>query len=131
MANPPVYPLIWSNDVATILDWAQAALGLEESWRDPSGGTPVEHAELTWQGGRISVNVRPPPFAEAGPSGIGIHLDSREAVDATHARAAAAGAEIIQGPEESFVAYSFTALDPDGNQWWVHAETGNLDALRR
>ena len=42
----------------------------------------------------------------------------------------AAGASIIQGPEESVVAYSFTAVDPDGNQWWVNAETGFLDQLR-
>ena len=40
------------------------------------------------------------------------------------------GAEIVQGPEESRVAYSFTAVDPEGNQWWVNAETGMLDQLR-
>ncbi|MFT5102109.1 MAG: hypothetical protein ACI9HY_004245, partial [Planctomycetaceae bacterium] len=28
------------------------------------------------------------------------------------------------------VAFSFTATDPDGNQWWVNAETGFLDRLR-
>ncbi|MCR9095298.1 MAG: VOC family protein [bacterium] len=130
MSNPSVYPLIWSNDVAAILDWAATALGLEEIWRDPSDGAPVEHGELEWHGGRISVNVRPPPWAEAGPSGIALHLTTRAQVDQVHARAVDAGAQIIQGPEESFVAYGFTALDPDGNQWWIHSETGNLDALR-
>ena len=45
-------------------------------------------------------------------------------------RAFAAGADITQGPEKSVVAYSFTATDPDGNQWWVNAKTGMLDQLR-
>ena len=40
------------------------------------------------------------------------------------------GANISQGLEESVVAYSFTATDPDGNEWWVNAETGMLDQLR-
>ncbi len=42
----------------------------------------------------------------------------------------AAGADITQGPEETRIAYSFTATDPDGNHWWVNAETGFLDRLR-
>ena len=62
--------------------------------------------------------------------GIALRVDNRDRVTATHARAQAAGATISQGPEESRVAYSFTAVDPDGNQWWVHAETGFLDQLR-
>lgn len=53
-----------------------------------------------------------------------------EVIDAILKRAREAGARISQGPERSRVAYSFTAVDPDGNQWWVNAETGFLDTLR-
>lgn len=126
-----VYPLLWSADVAAIADWAQRCLGLTESWRAANDDGVVEHAELLWPGGRISVNAKRDQFANTGPSGIALRLDNRAAIDSCHARAVAAGAQIIQGPEESRVAYSFTALDPDNNQWWVNAETGFLDSIRQ
>ena len=67
---------------------------------------------------------------KTGPRGISLRVDDRQFVEKTYEKAKAAGANITQGPEESRVAYSFTATDPDGNQWWVKAETGLLDELR-
>lgn len=125
-----VFPLIWSDDVAAIADWAVTVLGLVEAWRAPGDSGRVEHAEVCWPGGRVSINARRGSFSAMGPAGIALRVDDRDRVTATHARAQAAGATISQGPEESRVAYSFTAVDPDGNQWWVHAETGFLDQLR-
>lgn len=126
-----VYPLLWSADVAAIVDWAELSLGLTTSWRSANDSGVVEHAELTWPGGRVSVNINRDQFPVTGPAGIALRLDDRAAIDACHAKAVAAGAEIMQGPEDSPVAYGFTALDPDGNQWWVNAETGFLDSLRK
>ena len=125
-----VSPLLWSDDVEQIVDWAVDALGLSESWRAAGADGRLEHAELLWPGGRISINVKRDTFRSMGPSGISLRIDDRERVAALAERARNAGAEIIQGPEESRIAYSFTALDPDGNQWWVNAETGFLDSLR-
>jgi len=65
-----------------------------------------------------------------GPSGISLRVDDPKEVDRIHERASAAGANVTQDLEMSPVAYSFTATDPDGNQWWVNAETGFLDKLR-
>ncbi len=125
-----VFPLLWVDDVAGIADWAIASLGLSQAWRAANDDGHVEHAELLWSGGRVSINVKREQYAKMGPAGISLRLDSRSVVDNIHARAVAAGANIIQGPEESPIAYSFTALDPAGNQWWVNAETGFLDKLR-
>lgn len=125
-----VFPLLWSDDVEGIVDWAIATLGLTESWRAPGENGGLEHAELLWPGGRVSINVRGEASAGMGPSGISIRIDDRDQVDAVHEKALAAGAKISQELTESRVAYSFTALDPDGNQWWVNAETGFLDGLR-
>lgn len=125
------YPLLWSRDVAAIVDWAVTALGLEESWRAPGESGAVEHAELLWPGGRVTVSWERGPYENMGPSGIALRIDDRARVDAIHARAVAAGANITQPLQESRVAYSFTATDPDGNQWWVNAETGFLDGLRK
>lgn len=41
-----VFPLIWTQDVAALSDWAVAVLGLTESWRAPGESGEVEHAEL-------------------------------------------------------------------------------------
>ena len=131
--NKPVseiFPLLWSDDVEAIVDWAVKSLELVESWRAPGKDGRLEHAELHWPGGRISVNVKGSQHAEMGPSGISLRIDDRKRVDELYARARGAGAEIVQELAESRIAYSFTAVDPDGNQWWVNAETGFLDELR-
>ncbi len=123
-----VFPLIWTKDVAALSDWAVAALGLTESWRAPAEDGVAEHAELHWFEGKVSINID--KGWGMGPSGISLRVDDRETVDKVLAQAREAGANITQGPEDSRVAYSFTATDADGNQWWVNAETGFLDELR-
>ena len=124
-----VFPLLWSEDVAGITDWAVSVLGLTESWRAPNEAGVVEHAEVHWPGGKVSINIKR-PNEHMGPSGISLRIDDRDQVEAIHARALAAGASITQPLADSPIAYSFTATDQDGNQWWVNAETGFLDELR-
>jgi len=41
-----VFPLLWSDDVERIVEWACTTLGLEESWRAPGENGQLEHAEL-------------------------------------------------------------------------------------
>jgi len=123
-----IFPLIWSDDVAALVDWAVAALGMKESWRAPGEDGRVEHAEVHGFGGKVSINIS--RGEQMGPSGMSLRVDDRKQVDEIHHLALAAGAKITQGPAESLVAYSFTAVDQDGNQWWVNAETGFLDKLR-
>ncbi|MEM7362791.1 MAG: VOC family protein [Pseudomonadota bacterium] len=130
-----VFPLIWSSDVAAVSDWAVESLGLIQSWRADDEDGVAEHVELHWhwQGkacGKVSINISRDTYEGMGPSGISLRVDDVAAVDEIHAKAVAAGASITQGPEKSVIAYSFTAVDPDGNQWWVNAETGMLDQLR-
>jgi len=126
-----VFPLIWADDVGRIADWAVETLGLTESWRAAEDSGVVEHAELSWPGGRISLNIRHDSNRHMGPAGISLRIDDPERVKAVYAGAVRAGASIIQGPETTRIAYSFTAVDPEGNQWWVNAETGFLDELRQ
>ena len=132
-AKDHVFPLLWSNDVAQLLSWATRSLGIQESWRAESetANDVVEHAELIWPKGKISINIKSDSYADMGPCGIGLGVSNNAEVDRIHALAVAAKAEILQPLMASPVAYSFTARDPDGNQWWVHAETGMLDQLRQ
>jgi len=130
MAAPTAYPLLWCDNVATILDWAIKSLGLSAAWINATETGDFEHAELRWPGGLVSLNIKRDMYADMGPAGIALRLAANADVDACHARAVKAGANIVLGPEESPVAYSFTAVDPDGNHWWVHAETPMFDELR-
>lgn len=128
MTLSEVFPLLWSKDVARVGDWAVSTLGLKESWRASGESGDVEHLELHWLNGKISINID--RGDDTGPSGIALRVDDKAVVNEIHDRAVQSGAEIIQGPEDSRIAYSFTARDPDGNQWWVNAENGFLDELR-
>ena len=123
-----VYPLIWSDDVGALLDWAIVAFGMKESWRASNEDGEIEHGELNWGNGKISINIS--NGRRTGPSGISLRVDDRARVDEIYQRALAANANITQALEESMIAYSFTATDQDGNHWWVNAETGFLDKLR-
>lgn len=125
-----VFPLVWTDDVAGLAEWAKEALGLQESWCAPGEDGTIEHLELHWYNGKISINVKGPQYANTGPCGISLRIDDKDTVDALFQSAKAAGANITQDLMDSPIAYSFTATDPDGNQWWVNAENGMLDQLR-
>ena len=124
------YPLLWSPDPGRIADWSIDVLGLDEVWRAPGADGLVEHVELEWGGCKVSINVVDDRSRGMGPFGVALRWDDRDAVQAAHARAVEAGATLQQPLLETRVGYGFTALDPDGNQWWLHAETGFLDTLR-
>ena len=64
------------------------------------------------------------------PKGISLRVDDRDVVEQLFSRAQAAGAQVLMPLTDSRIAYSFTLVDADGNQWWVNAETGFLDELR-
>ncbi len=123
-----VYPILWTRDVGKLADWGIAVLDLKESWRAPGSDGQIEHAELLWGSGKVSVNIA--KGDNTGPAGIALRVDDRRRVDQLYARAQDAGASISQPLAESRVAYGFTVMDNDGNQWWVNAETGFLDELR-
>ncbi len=125
------FPLLHVANVDEVADWAITSLGLEENWRAPGQSNVTEHAELLWYGDKISINIQQQGREQAGTSGISLRVESREQVDKIYARAKQTGANISQELAESMVAYSFTATDAAGNQWWVNCETGFLDQFRR
>ena len=123
-----VFPLVPSSDVGGLADWLVRTLGLKESWRHAEGDF-TEHAEVIWPGGRVSIN-RLKPGESTGHAQVALRVDDRSAVETLFERAQQAGAEFQVPLAETPVAYSFTARDPEGNLWWVSAETGFLDKLR-
>ena len=115
-------PSVTYADAHAAIAWLTDALGADAGavHGDPSGRTVV-HAEL-WFGdacvmvGTLRDDGRPPP--QPGQALVYLVVDAPEAVDALHARAAAAGARITMPPHDTgYGSRDFGCLDPEGNRW--------------
>jgi PhnB protein len=120
-AKTQIIPYIFYRDVPAALDWLARAFGFTEEMRTgtPSGGM---HGEMTLDGQRIMMGLGAREWGmvsprEAGTAtmGVFIYLDD---VDAHHARAQAAGAEIVQPPHDQSYGRTYTARDLDGHPWF-------------
>jgi PhnB protein len=99
--RPEIIPYIFYRDVPAALDWPAHAFGFAEEMRTgtPSGGM---HGEMTFHEQRIVMGqgakewgMVSPHEAGTATMGVFIYLDD---VDAHHARAEQAGAEIVRAP---------------------------------
>jgi uncharacterized glyoxalase superfamily protein PhnB len=113
----PVWPCFVYRDAEAAVAWLQEAFGFEPAVVVPGDAArPVAHAELRtpWGGGIM--------FGSAGSEVDGVGTGRTYVVvddpDALHARAVAAGAEIVRPLEDTdFGSRTFTARDPEGNEW--------------
>ncbi|ANW67849.1 hypothetical protein BCA37_18610 [Mycobacterium sp. djl-10] len=84
----------------------------------PEPDQPLAHAEVAVGTGVVMVDDAERtdnPFALPGPVVLYVVVDDP---DALHARAAAAGAEIIMPPtDQDYGSREFAARDPHGNVW--------------
>lgn len=116
-----IIPYIFYRDVAAALDWLSKTFGFKEEMRTgtPKGGM---HGELSFGGQHIMMGqgaeewkMVSPREAGTATMGVFIYMDD---VDAHHARAAAAGAEIEQAPHDQPYGRTYTARDLDGHPWF-------------
>ena len=115
------------RDPQAAIEWLGTAFGFEPRavHKNEAGG--VVHAELTFGRGMIMIG----PAGESDfnkhymttPEKAGARCTQTvyvivEDVDAHHARAAAAGAEILIAPkDESYGGRNYAARDPEGHVW--------------
>jgi uncharacterized glyoxalase superfamily protein PhnB len=125
---PSVTPALHYSDADAALAWLTVMLGLTESWVHRSEEGRVDHAELRWGRGLVSINYRRGHYDRYGPTNVLLLADEPAHVDAAYQRAAAAGADIVRTPHEDPTGYGFTARDPEGNLWQISTDT--LDPLR-
>jgi PhnB protein len=116
-----IIPYIFYHDLPAALEWLARAFGFTEEMRTgtPSGGM---HGQMTFDGQRIMMgqgaqqwSMLSPHEAGAATMGVFIYLND---VDAHHARAEAAGAEIVQPPHNESYGRTYTARDLDGHPWF-------------
>jgi uncharacterized glyoxalase superfamily protein PhnB len=113
-----IYPTLRYTDAKAAIAFLVDAFGFtEKSVHDNEDGT-IGHAELAWpHGGLIMLGQRraePSPF-DTSRCVTYLALDDP---DAHHARAKAAGAEIIQElVDQDYGSREYAARDPEGNVW--------------
>ena len=114
-------PYFSYRDAATALDWLERAFGFERVVAYPGEDGRIMHAEMQFGGGRLMMGSGDPPaVADRGavsPNGHGTYVVVAD-VDAHHAAATAAGAEVVYPPEDTeFGTRRYRALDLEGYEW--------------
>jgi uncharacterized glyoxalase superfamily protein PhnB len=115
---PTVWPTLRARDARALIDFLVEAFGFVETVAYEEGGV-VHHAQLDWpEGGGIMLGAERPGTPWTKQPGTGATYVVTAETDAVHARAAAAGAEIVEGPvDRDYGSRDFIARDPEGNIW--------------
>jgi uncharacterized glyoxalase superfamily protein PhnB len=113
-------------DARRAIAWLQEAFGAEPHAVYDGDDGSIMHAELAVAGNVVMLGnvreddnpVRPPGELQRVTAGIYVALADAPAVDALHARAAAAGAKIVKPPNDTdYGSHDFSVLDVEGNPW--------------
>lgn len=108
-------------DAPAAIRWLVDALGAEARTVHAGPDGTVAHAELWFGAGCVMLGSRRTDGAlpdGAGRSSVYLVLASRDAVDAMHGRAVAAGARLaITLRDTDYGSRDFACLDPEGNAW--------------
>lgn len=117
---PQVWPTLRARDARALIRFLVDAFGFEQTAVYGEGET-VDHAQLSWPlgGGVMLGSARegaddPWPL-QPGTFGAYVVTDDP---DGLHARALAAGAEVLTAPhDQDYGSREFLARDPEGNRW--------------
>jgi uncharacterized glyoxalase superfamily protein PhnB len=114
MTAPDIIPYLSYVDARAAMEFLTAAFGLEtvQSFDGPDGR--VMHAEMRHGSGVVMIGSVDELPVTGSP---GIYLVVED-VDGHHARARAAGAEVVYGPEDTeFGTRRWRARDSEGHEW--------------
>lgn len=130
MSNTPIeatriFPVLRCRDAHAMIAWLERALGFRRHMVHEDGAGGVAHAQLTYGSGMIMLSsardddfgrvVAPP--APGGKTTQTVYLVVDD-VDAHHAVAVAAGAEILMPlTDQDYGSRDYICRDPEGNVW--------------
>ena len=128
--RPALIPCLRYRDAPAAIDFLCDAFGFERHavHADPADTTLVHHAQLTLDGNMVMLGSarggegedvygwRTPEQAGGVTATVYVVVDDP---DAHHARAHAAGADVIRGPHdnEGYPGRGYETRDPEGNVW--------------
>jgi uncharacterized glyoxalase superfamily protein PhnB len=117
---PPVWPTLRATDAPALIRFLVDVVGFREVVVHADGAV-VHHAQLAWPlGGSIMLGSTRPEDDDDNwslhPGCFGAYVVADD-IDALHARAAAAGAEITAAPHDTdYGSRDFALRDPEGNR---------------
>ncbi len=124
-----IIPNLRYADALRAIDFLCDAFGFERRavYLSEQDATVVQHAQLIWADRMVMISsindteyaraVNMKTVAQAGGPTVGLYLIVED-VDAHAARARAAGAEIILGPDDKeYGGRGYSARDPERNVW--------------
>ncbi|MBZ9796668.1 VOC family protein [Mesorhizobium sp. ES1-4] len=114
--------VFYRNPLAA-LDWLEAAFGFERSMVVSDIGGKLVHAEMRFGDGYIIVDSEwadhvASPASVRGKNTQSVYVRLKDGLDSHCEQARAAGAAIIQEPEDQFYGErQYRARDPEGHVW--------------
>jgi uncharacterized glyoxalase superfamily protein PhnB len=118
MTTQNIFPALRYRDGKAAVEWLGKALGFEKLMVVPGSEGNVAHAELTLGSGVIMLGAgkhgADNPWDEV-TQGVYVYVED---VDAHHARAKAAGAEIVRDLQDTeYGSREYSVRDPEGHLW--------------
>jgi uncharacterized glyoxalase superfamily protein PhnB len=115
---PTIYPTVRYDDAPAAIRFLVGAFGFGQQEVNTSDDGRVGHALLSWGNGLLMISSRidrdKDPF-DHGTTCVYLAVDDP---DAHHARAVAAGAEIVMGlTDQDYGSREYAAKDPEGHVW--------------
>lgn len=119
---PVIYPALSYRDAPAAIEWLGRAFGFEKLMAMPGPDGTIAHAELRLGSGVLMLGtvkegqgVRSPRDLPAVNQTLYVYVGDP---DAHHARAKAAGAEILREPEDTdYGSREYSAKDLEGHHW--------------
>jgi uncharacterized glyoxalase superfamily protein PhnB len=117
-----VIPTLAVRDVVAATDWLCAAFGFEVRLRIGD-----HRAQLRFGDGAVILTELPAGVAVVADHGVLVRVED---LDAHHARALAAGAEVVRPPQAyPYGERQYVALDPDGHAWTFSESVEDADPV--
>jgi uncharacterized glyoxalase superfamily protein PhnB len=110
------------RDARAALAFLEKAFGFQTISQATAADGSVVHAEMKFGDGRLTIggeweNVKP-PIAVGGANTQNIHVHLEDSVDQHCETARAAGAVIVQEPQDQFHGErNYRVMDPQGHMW--------------
>jgi uncharacterized glyoxalase superfamily protein PhnB len=114
-----IFPALRYRDAVKAIDWLVEAFGFEKHTVHLTDEGTVTHAELRYGKGFIMINSAarlPEVPADFKETACSLYLAVSD-VDAHHARAEAAGAEVTPLVDQDYGSREYSARDLEGNHW--------------
>ncbi len=115
--RPTVFPALRYADAAAAIEWLATAFGFEKGLVVSDEDGVIAHAELWIGSGAVMLGQAREEHhgATAEQQSIYVAVDD---IDAHHARAKAAGAQIVSDPfDTDYGSREYAVRDPDGYRW--------------